>query len=156
MITTLFRFESSRCFKRAALLFVFAVGVLSIVATAVRMAVILGNLDSFGLLPWGLMRTAMVLSHVEVFAAILAITLPSVGKVVAVAVGAVRGRIGSRSSAGGNGDANFGSGSGAIHGSPPRRPVHLSEVELVSRIHKDGDVLVRRTEVTSLGGGNSR
>ncbi|KAI5853695.1 hypothetical protein BZA05DRAFT_468212 [Tricharina praecox] len=88
LITTLFRFESSRCFKRAALLFVFAVGVLSIVATAVRMAVILGNLDSFGLLPWGLMRTAMVLSHVEVFAAILAITLPSVGKVVAVAVGA--------------------------------------------------------------------
>ncbi|KAI5853697.1 hypothetical protein BZA05DRAFT_267309 [Tricharina praecox] len=61
------------------LLFVFCVGALSLVATTVRLAVVqLGILPGGGV-PWSIIRWAMMWSHIEVFAAILAFTLPSLG-----------------------------------------------------------------------------
>ncbi|KAI5853799.1 hypothetical protein BZA05DRAFT_270287 [Tricharina praecox] len=88
LISTIHFSRRNRRLQITGLLFVFAIGMLSVAATVVRMCLIFTGLQADGGLPWSLVRNTMIWAHVEVFAAVLAITLPSFG----LALSRVRGR----------------------------------------------------------------
>ena len=135
IITTL-KFKRSRRLQFTGITFVFAIGILSAAATTVKLAVVEHAVRKGGV-KWSLVRNAMVWSQIELFAAMLAIALPTFGWALGM-MGRKWGLISTTEPSGGPGSGNIIASSGNTRRQNPAAGQQwvTSETDLVHTLRR--------------------